>query len=182
MAKMMSSINDSLKVFIEKQHLFFVGTAAQDGRVNISPKGMDTLKVIGQNRVLWLNMTGSGNETAAHVLDINRMTLMWCSFEELPLLLRVYGSVKTIYRNNPAWEELASLFPNIPAARQIFDLTVESVQTSCGYGVPLFEFNGQRDRLEKWSEAKGADGLPKYWKERNMLSIDGKDTGMEVGS
>jgi len=178
MAKIMSALNDSLATFIEKQQMFFVGTAARNGRVNVSPKGMDTLRVVNKNRIVWLNMTGSGNETAAHLLDANRMTLMWCSFDEMPLILRVYGQANTIYPKQKNWAELAALFPKMPSARQLFELQIDSVQTSCGYGVPLFEFTAQRDRLEKWSADKDPATLQKYWQERNSLSIDGMDTGM----
>ena len=178
MAKIMTSINDSLKGFIEKQHLFFVGTAAKDGRVNVSPKGMDSLRVVDKNRVVWLNLTGSGNETAAHLLDANRMTLMFCSFEEMPMILRLYGEAKTIHQRDSEWAGLISLFPPHKGARQIFDMQVETVQTSCGYAVPFYDFKEPRTRLVKWTEKKGDDGIKTYWEERNQQSIDGFETGI----
>ncbi len=176
----MTSINDSLKGFIEKLHLFFVATAAKDGRVNLSPKGMDTLRVLDKNRVVWLNLTGSGNETAAHLLDSNRMTLMFCSFDEMPLILRLYGKAKTVHLNDPDWEALISLFPPMLGARQLFDMEVETVQTSCGFGVPFYEFTGSRDKLKEWAKNKGEEGIRNYWQEKNRVSIDGKETGIMV--
>ncbi|MEO1258834.1 MAG: pyridoxamine 5'-phosphate oxidase family protein [Bacteroidota bacterium] len=178
MAKIMTSINDSIKGFIEKQHLFFVGTAAKDGRVNISPKGMDTLRVVDKNRVVWMNLTGSGNETAAHLLDTNRMTLMFCSFAEMPLILRLYGSVKTLHKRDDEWAELSSMFPLHNGARQIFDLHVETVQTSCGYAVPFYDFKAPRNRLAEWADKKGEEGILDYWEEKNTTSIDGFETGI----
>ena len=178
MSKIMTSINDSLKGFIEKQHLFFVATAARDGRVNVSPKGMDTLRVLNQNRVVWLNLTGSGNETTAHLLDTNRMTIMFCSFDEMPLILRLYGQAKTIHHKNDGFSELAALFPPHLGVRQIFDMAIDTVQTSCGYGVPFYQYERPRDKLIEWTENKGEDGIKNYWPERNKVSIDGFDTGI----
>lgn len=175
---MMQSINDHLKAFIEKQQLFFVGTAGIDGRVNVSPKGLDTLRVVDKNRVVWLNLTGSGNETAAHLLEINRMTLMFCSFDEMPLILRLYGTAKTVHPRDEEWNSLIELFPDQKGARQIYDMTVETVQTSCGYAVPFYNQVGDRSRLTEWTEQKGEEGIRTYWEEKNQKSIDGKMTGI----
>ena len=112
--------------------MFFVATAAPDGRVNLSPKGMDSLRVAGPNRILWRNLTGSGNETAGHLKALNRITLMWCSFALRPLILRAYGSARTISPVDADWAELNRRFPRGPGARQIFDVAVDLVQTSCG--------------------------------------------------
>lgn len=142
MARRLASITDHLRGFIERQPLFFVATAAWEGRVNVSPKGLDSLRVVGPSRVVWLN--GSGNETAAHLLDIPRMTLMFCAFEGPPLILRLYGSARVIHPGQPGWDETVVLFPAMAGARNIFELDVELVQTSCGYGVPLFEYQEQR--------------------------------------
>lgn len=147
MAKWLTSISTSIQEFIKKQQMFFVATAAKDGKVNVSPKGLDTLKVINENKVIWLNLGGSGNETETHLADTNRMTLMFCSFEGGPLILRLYGQAKSIRPENEAWEEMISHFPNQPRARQIFEMKVEDVQTSCGFGVPFFKFEGQREPL-----------------------------------
>jgi hypothetical protein len=178
MAQRFTEIKDSLREFIERQHVFFVGTAARDGRVNVSPKGMDSLRVLGRNRVVWLNVTGSGNETAAHLLEVPRMTLMFCAFSGNALILRVYGTVQTVHVDEPGWADLYGLFPALPGARQIFDLDVDLVQTSCGTAVPFFDFVANRDELNDWAAKKGEQGLREYQAERNRLSLDGRDTGI----
>lgn len=165
--------------FIEKQHLFFVGSAAADGLVNVSPKGMDCLRILGPQRLIWLNLTGSGNETAAHVLENSRVTLMFCSFDKQPLILRIYGEAAVIHPRHARWLELLSQFPNYTGARQIFDLSIRLVQTSCGFAVPYFEFNGERDALTNWADKKGPSGIKDYWLEKNRISLDGKKTGIE---
>ena len=177
-AKQYSEITDRLARFIEAQQLFFVGTAARDGRVNISPKGLDSLRVVSPTRVVWLNGTGSGNETAAHLLDTPRMTIMFCSFVREPLILRLYGTAAAVHPGEAEWDELAALFPPLLGARNIFVLDVDLVQTSCGYGVPLFDFVGQRDLMDSWAAKKGPDGLRKYQREHNLVSIDGLPTGL----
>jgi hypothetical protein len=177
---MFESISDRLQQFIERQHVFFVGTAARDGRVNVSPKGMDSLRVLGPSRIAWLNLTGSGNETAAHLLDTNRITLMFCSFERKPLILRLYGTAKEIQPDQAEWEQLAGLFPDLPGARQIFDVDVDVVQTSCGYAVPLMTFDAERDLLCTWADKKGPDGITAYHQQKNLVSIDGLPTGMRT--
>lgn len=180
MADFFDSITDRLRDFIEQQHIFFVGTAARDGRVNVSPKGMDTLRVLGPNRVAWLNLTGSGNETAAHLLDTNRMTVMFCSFERKPLILRLYGTATEVQPDQPTWTDLVTHFPELPGARQIFDVAVESVQTSCGYAVPRMTFDEERELLSTWANKKGPDGVAAYHQEKNTISIDGLPTGMRT--
>lgn len=164
--------------FIAEQHMFFVATAARDGRVNVSPKGLDSLRVLSPSRVVWLNGTGSGNETAAHVLDLPRMTIMFCSFVREPIILRLYGTARTIHETDPEWDELSGLFPPMLGARNIFDLAIDLVQTSCGYGVPLYEFSGQRELMHTWATKKGPDGLVAYQDEHNRHSIDGLPTGL----
>lgn len=178
MAKFYEDLNETLIKFINKQKVFFVATAATDGRINLSPKGYDSLRILGPTRIAWLNLTGSGNETAAHLIDQNRLTLMFCAFEDPPLILRVYGSAKTIHLDEPGWSELYEGFEDFVGARQIFDVTVQSVQTSCGFGVPLFEFAGERKKLLDSAAKKGSDGIADYWAEKNLMSIDGKPTGM----
>lgn len=169
-------ISDKLRQFIEAQHLFFVGTAAADGRVNISPKGMDSLRVLDEHRVVWLNVTGSGNETAAHVLENPRMTLMFASFEGKPMILRLYGQARAIHTDDPDFEALYELFTPIPGARQIFELDVDLVQTSCGMSVPYFDYAGEREQLNDWARKKGDDGIRQYWADKNRHSLDGKPT------
>ena len=172
------SLSDQHIAFIENQHLFFTGTAGATGKVNISPKGMDSLRILGPNRILWRNFTGSGNETAGHLAQVNRITLMWCSFTRQPMILRAYGSARTIHPRDAGWATLAAHFPDQTGMRQLFDVTVDMVQKSCGYAVPFFDHAGERDTLRHWAEDKGADGIPAYWAERNARTLDGAPTGI----
>jgi hypothetical protein len=174
--KQYATISDRFQHFIQQQKLFFVATATAQGRVNVSPKGMDSLRVLSERRLVWRTRTGSGNETAAHVQQDPRMTLMFCDFEGAPMILRIYGSARVVHRNDPAWPELYRLFDPIPGARQIFDLDVELVQTSCGMAVPLYEYVGDRDALKDWANNKGEAGLEQYWAEKNQVSLDGLPT------
>jgi hypothetical protein len=164
--------------FIGRQQLFFVGTAGTEGRVNISPKGMDSFRVVAPDRVAWLNLTGSGNETAAHVLENGRMTILFCSFERQPLIMRLYGVARASHPRDQRWRELEQLFPDYPGGRQVFEMDLDLVQTSCGYAVPHYQYQGERDTLVKWSEKRGQSGIETYWRERNGVSLDGKDTGI----
>jgi hypothetical protein len=162
--------------FIAEQKIFFVATATEDSRVNLSPKGMDSLRVVDAGRILWLNLTGSGNETSAHVQQNPRMTLMFCAFEDPPMILRVYGTARVVHPGDPDWVDLVSLFKPLAGARQIFDLSVDSVQTSCGMGVPYFSYAGDREQLIDWAKKKGEEGVRDYWEQKNQLSIDGIPT------
>jgi hypothetical protein len=173
MGQKYSEISDKLKLFIEAQKLFFVGTATADSRVNISPKGMDSLRVLGTNRVIWLNVTGSGNETSAHIQESPRMTLLFTAFEGSPMTLRLYGQARVVHQNEQDWKELFSIFKPLPGARQIFDLTVDLIQTSCGMSVPYFDYAKEREQLTDWAIKKGDVGIKEYWKEKNQLSLDG---------
>lgn len=166
--------------FIAEQQMYFVATAARDGRVNLSPKGMDSLRVTGPQRLVWLNVTGSGNETAAHLADHPRMTVMWASFTTRPMILRAYGTARAVHRAQAGWATLAGLLPDLPGARQVIEMEVDLVQSSCGYAVPLLEFRAERDVLRGWAEDKGEDGLRAYWAERNARSLDGMPTGIEA--
>ncbi len=178
MGKMFNEINSELTTFIENQKIFFVGTAAAEGRVNISPKGMDTLRVLGSNKVVWLNLTGSGNETAAHVLKDNRMTILFCAFEEKPLILRLYGQAKIFHGRDKSYKKYIDLFPKISGSRQIIEMNVDTVQTSCGFAVPFMDFKKERTQLKSWAEKQGEDRLKEYHKEKNRLSIDNFETGI----
>ncbi|CAN5767449.1 pyridoxamine 5'-phosphate oxidase family protein [soil metagenome] len=180
MAKQYARISDPLARFIDAQKMFFVATAAPTGRVNLSPKGMDTLRVLDPNRVAWLSVTGSGNETAAHLLQNSRMTIMFCAFEGHPNILRLYGDAVTHHRGDADYDALAPLFPQLPGARNIFVLDVDLVQTSCGMAVPCFDYSGDRDDLNEWALRKGADGLEDYWADKNMASLDGDPTGLPL--
>jgi len=171
-----NSIGEKHRAFIEAQKLFFVATAARDGRVNVSPKGLDALRVLDEQTVVWLNGTGSGNETAAHVLDTPRMTLMFCAFEGNPLILRLYGEAVVYHPRDADWDAHIGLFTPLGGSRQIFKLHVELVQTSCGFGVPLFEYQGDRELMHSWAARKGESGLHRYWEEKNQLSLDGRPT------
>lgn len=178
MAKKFDTLEAPHQAFIEAQHMFFVGTAASEGRVNISPKGMDSLRVLDPQRIVWRNMTGSGNETAGHLLQINRITLMWCGFEKRPMILRAYGTARTLHPRDVDFAKLNMLFEDDIGARQIYDVSIEMVQSSCGYAVPFFDYAGERDTLKKWSEDRGAEGVSKYWAEGNRQTIDGLPTGI----
>jgi hypothetical protein len=178
MGKQFERIEDGHKAFIETQHIFFTGSAAPSGKVNISPKGMDSLRVMGPNRIVWLNLTGSGNETAGHLRLANRITLMWCGFEKRPLILRAYGSARVLHPRDADWAVLAELFGAPLGARQIYDMKVEMVQSSCGYAVPYFDYAGERDTLAQWAEDKGAQEIAAYWQERNATTLDGIPTGI----
>jgi hypothetical protein len=180
-AQQFTEINDRQRRFIQAQQMFFAGTAAREGRVNISPKGLDCLRILSPTRVVWLNGTGSGNETAAHLLDSPRMTLMFCSFVREPLILRLYGTARTLHRDDGEWDRLLALFPPLKGSRNLVDLQVDLVQTSCGYGVPLYDFVDQRDLMDSWATKKGPDGLDAYQQEKNRVSIDGLPTGLPTG-
>lgn len=176
MANRYPEMSQQVQTFIANQKIFFVATATADSRINLSPKGMDSLKVLNKNRVIWLNVTGSGNETAAHVQEDSRMTIMFAAFEGKPLILRLYGQAKAIHKNDPEWAELYSQFTPIAGARQIFDLSVDLVQTSCGMSVPYFDYVEERELLTDWATKKGEQGIADYWEEKNQLSLDDKPT------
>lgn len=178
MAERYSEIPDKLRIFIENQKIYFVATADSDGRVNLSPKGGESFKVLGPNRVVWLSLTGSGNETAAHLQAHNRITIMFCSFEDNPMILRLYGGGRIFYPGSGGWAELIKLFPQKTGNRQIFDIDIDLVQTSCGFQVPYYQYRGERDTLDKWAENKGREGIISYWREKNRISLDGKPTGI----
>ena len=178
MGKQFLEITPKIRAFVEAQHLFFVATAARDGRVNVSPKGLDSLRVVGPNRVVWVNAVGSGNETAAHLLDVPRMTIMFCSFDAKPLILRLYGTARAIHAGDAEWTDLLALFPPMQGSRNIFVLDIDLVQTSCGFGVPFMDFQADRETMAQWAAKKGADGVAAYQQEKNRVSLDGLPTGL----
>ncbi len=178
MADRLPEITPRVREFIEAQRMFFVGTAARDGRVNVSPKGNDSLRVVGPNEVVWLNGTGSGNETAAHLLDTNRMTLMWCAVEGNPWIVRTYGTATMTQPGDGDWDVLVGMFPPMLGARQVFRQHVDLVVTSCGFGVPLYSYEGDRDLMDAWARRKGPEGLVAYQREKNTVSLDGLPTGL----
>lgn len=164
--------------FIESQPMFFVATAAPEGRVNVSPKGMDSLRVLDERRIVWLNLTGSGNETAAHIAANGRMTLMFMSLTHDPLILRVYGTANCVHPRDEDWNELVDLFPTMGGSRQIFDLTIDATSSSCGSGVPVMtvEANRGETELEPFYAAMDNNDLVAYWTRKNVTSIDGYPT------
>ncbi len=178
MGKQLSKISNELATFISQQSIFFVGTAAQEGRVNISPKGMDSFRVINANKIVWLNLTGSGNETAAHLLKDKRMTIMFCAFEGKPMILRLYGKAKIYHEKDSQFAQLITLFPKIAGSRQCIEMEVDLVQTSCGYAVPFMDFKEDRTMLQSWAEKQGKDKIRDYWVNENTKSIDGFDTAI----
>lgn len=175
MATFYESIGDDHRAFIEAQHMFFVASAplSPEGHVNLSPKGQDSLRVLGPSRVAYLDLTGSGNETSAHLRENGRVTLMFCAFAGPPKILRLFGRGETLLPTSPLWDELFPLFDPIPGARQIIVVEVAQVQTSCGSAVPNYEYVGQRDTLNRWAEARGDDGLKMYRQQKNARSLDG---------
>lgn len=181
MAKHYDHINKRLEKFIAAQKIFFVATATDKSRINLSPKGMDSFRVIDKKRVLWLNLTGSGNETAAHLDADGRITIMFCSFEGAPLILRIYGKGKVIHPNDKNWAQAVAHFPDLAGTRQVMDVSIEMVQTSCGMSIPYFDFKEERLQLDDWAKNKGPDGIRDYWKEKNETSIDGIPTKIEKG-
>lgn len=173
MGKKYKELSPRLTGFIEEQKIFFTGTAMEDGRVNISPKGMDCFRVLGPNRVMWLNLTGSGNETATHLKFKNRITLMFCAFQGPPMILRLYGNARVYQAGEELFEEYIDRFPPIAGSRQLFDVEVDLVQTSCGFGVPFMDYQGDRETLREWAEEKGEEGIREYWQQKNTISLDG---------
>ena len=178
MATMSAVLSEQHIEFIRAQKIYFTGTATADSRINVSPKGMDSLRVLDPERIAWLNVTGSGNETSAHVQADARMTVMFCAFEGPPMILRLYGRARVIHLNDPEWAAFYAQFKPLPGARQIFELAITHVQRSCGMGVPLMEYQGERGAIEAWAERKGDAGLQEYWALKNQTSIDGLPTGI----
>ncbi len=178
MGKLYDTLAENHADFIRAQPFFFVATAplSPEGHVNMSPKGLDTFRILDANRVAYLDLTGSGNETSAHLLENGRITFMFCAFEGPPLILRLFGKGRTVLRSSPEWATLRPLFPEHPGVRQILVAEVYQVQQSCGFGVPRMEYRGQRERLPKWSEGKGEDEIARYHQERNAVSLDGLPT------
>jgi hypothetical protein len=173
--KVLPEIDSELAAWIAAQPLFFVASAplSGEGHVNLSPRGLDSLRVIGPHEVAFYDLVGSGNETAAHLAENGRITLMFCAFEGAPRILRLFGNGEVVRPDAPGWEALRRHFSDdLPPPRQIIRIAVSRVQTSCGYGVPLMTLQGQRDDLVRWAEKKGADGLSEYQRRNNATSID----------
>ena len=180
--KRFDCLEETHQKFIAEQHLFFVATAAPEGRVNMAPKDAPSLKVMNSSRIVWVNLTGAENETGAHLAEATRMTLMWCSFTQKPLILRAYGHSRLIHPRDTEWADLIKHFPPRLGSRQILDVTIDFVLTSCGFGVPFYDYVEERDTLRRWEERKGADGIHHHWEAFNQTSIEGKATGLLSGS
>lgn len=174
MAEFFDALTEEHAAFVAEQPMFFVATAPPEGRINLSPKGMDSLRVVDERTVAYVDVTGSGNETAAHVAADGRLTLMLCSFGRRPLILRIYGRGRVL-----AIDDALAAFPGadlpttLPGARQVLVCDVESVQTSCGYAVPVMELVEERQTLKKWAAAKDDEELAAYRARKNATSIDG---------
>ena len=178
MAKFYDSINEQQRAFIAAQHIFFVSTAplSAGGHVNLSPKGLDSFRVLSPNRVGYMDIISSGNETSAHLLENGRITFMFCSFTGDPLILRLYGQGLTLLPDDPRWPEFSPHFTLLPSTRQLIIADISQVQTSCGFGVPLYDYAAERDQHFKWAENKGPEGLAAYRQKNNLTSLDGLPT------
>ena len=181
MGKRFTKIEAEHRGFIEQQHVFFVASAVAESHVNLSPKDAASLRILGPNRVVYLDQTGSGNETAAHIRAGGRVTIMFCAFAGAPLILRLYGQGSVLSRGSEAYAAmLAGNFGGTepPGSRQMIVLDIELVQTSCGYGVPLLDYSNERSTLVRWAAAKGPEGLQEFWRRENAVSLDGLPTGL----
>ena len=185
MGKLHDSITDEFKTWIEAQHVFFVASAplTADGHVNLSPKGGDAFRVLASSQVGYVDYTGSGNETSAHIHENGRITFMFCAFDGAPRILRLQGKGRTILPSDDEWADVSKHFDvSNPGTRQIILADITRVYTACGFSVPLMEFVSDRDILTRWAETKGADGIEQYQCEKNITSVDGLPTplGLKV--
>lgn len=176
MAKFETHLTDSLRAFISAQHIFFNASAPTEGRINVSPKGLDSFRILSDTRVGYLDMTGAENETAAHVAENGRLTLMFCSFGEKPLIVRLYGKGQFVRPQDPEWEALHTQFPSYPGERQIILLDIESIMSTCGFAVPRYEFQGHREALVEYACNQGPEKMDEYRHKKNVTSIDGLPT------
>lgn len=176
MAKFYTELDESLKAFIRAQQIYFHASAPNQGRINISPKGLDTFRILNDRCVGYLDLTGSECETAAHIAENGRLTLMFCSFDEKPLILRLYGRGRVIHRRDPQWVEVRTHFKAYPGERQIVVLDIESIMSTCGFAVPLFEFKGEREQLTELVCKMGDEKMDEYRQKKNQISIDGLPT------
>ena len=183
MGSVFAALDDKLMSFVRAQHLFFVATApsGDEGHVNLSPKGYDTLRVLDETTVAYLDLTGSGVETIAHLQQNGRITLMFCAFSGPPNIVRLYGRGEVVLPTEEGFAELAALFDSLPGIRSVIRVRLDRVATSCGYGIPRFDYEGDRDTLIKYAEKKGPEGMARYRREKNAESIDGIP-GLEAGA
>lgn len=178
MGKVFEAISEEMADFIRRQHVFFVASAplAPDGHINVSPKGMDCLRILGSKRVGYVDLTGSGNETSAHLAENGRITFMFCAFEGPPNIVRLYGTGRVLLPGDAEWATLAPLFPQHLSTRQIIVAEIERVSSACGYTVPFMDYQGERETLTRYWQAKGATALTPYQRQKNACSIDGLPT------
>jgi hypothetical protein len=172
MSKVLSALDDRLREFIAAQQMFFVATAPADGHLNLSPKGLDTLRVLDDRTVAYLDFVGSGVETIAHLKENGRIVLMFCAFHGPPKIVRLHGEGDVIEPSSPEFGALRGLFPDYAGARAIIRVRCERISDSCGYAVPIYEFKSHRTKLTDWAESKGPDGLAEYQRQKNGTSID----------
>lgn len=182
MGKFYDAMNEQIMAFIARQHIFFVATAplSGEGHVNVSPKGLDCFRILGPATVGYMDLISSGNETSAHTHENGRITLMFCAFEGPPNIVRLYGTGRTVLRGTPEWEQLSPQFTIYPSTRQLIVAEIHKVQTSCGYGVPFFDYVGERDTHFRWAEQKGPEGLADYQGVWNFVSQDGLPTPLKL--
>lgn len=182
MGKLYDEIPPEIADWVKKQHIFFVSTAplASDGHINCSPKGLDTFRILGPTSVAYLDLTGSGVETISHLRENGRIVFMFCAFDGPPKIVRFHGTGRVVTPASSAWAELEGMFPHYPGVRSIICADISRVSDSCGYSVPNLSFSEDRDTLQRWAEAKGAEGVSLYQKQRNACSIDGLP-GLELG-
>ncbi|MEM9478291.1 MAG: pyridoxamine 5'-phosphate oxidase family protein [Verrucomicrobiota bacterium] len=180
MAKEYPTIDEKMSAWVARQQMFFVSTAplSAEGKVNCSPKGMDTFRILDEKTVAYLDLTGSGVETIAHLKENGRIVVMLCAFEGPPKIVRFHGKGEVLEVGTDEFQRLLPQFDEIPGARSIIRIHVERISDSCGYSVPLYTFEGQRDVLTKWAEKKGEDGIADYQKTTNAQSLDGL-TGLD---
>lgn len=183
MAKQFEALDPTLKDFIERQKIFFTASATDRSRINVSPRETGALRIVDDNTVVYLDQTGSGNETAAHLLADGRLTFLFCAFEGPPRILRLYGTGRSIGWKTDEFRHLIATHYDGDqplGARKIVELRIDLAQTSCGFGVPMFDYVGERETLKKWADSKGRDGIEDYWAESNLESMDGLPTGLEL--
>lgn len=175
MSKVYEELDGRLQEFLRRQHMFFVATAPlkEDGYVNVSPKGLDTFRILGGRRVAYLDLTGSGVETIAHLRENGRIVMMFCAYEGRPRIVRLHGRGSVWVPDDDEFESLAGLFPQLPGVRAVIDVDVIRISDSCGFSVPLYDYAGERDQLQRWCEKKGEEGLDRYREEKNSFSLDG---------
>jgi hypothetical protein len=175
MGKIFESIDERLAEFIGRQHVFFVATAplSGDGHVNLSPKGLDTFAILGPREVAYLDFTGSGVETIAHLRENGRIVAMFCAFEGPPRIVRLHGRGRAVEEHDPGFAELRARFADYPDVRSVIRIELSRISDSCGYGVPLFEYQGERTQMTAWAERKGPEAIRSYRRQNNVKSVDG---------